>query len=724
MIVTAPLGPSFPLTPCADVAELIAENAADAIFVMDAEGRITFANPAAERIFGWPRGEMVGQVLHDLLHHHHPDGRPYPRHECPVAQAYRTGETLAGHEDVFFRKDGSAVSVSCSNAPLVGSGTVIGSILTVQDVSERKRAEIALRESEAFLRSVLNSSPDCVKVVDLDGHLVFMNGPGLCVMEIDDFSCIQNKAWADLWPVEAGERINLAVAEARQGRTTRFSAFCPTAKGTPRWWEVAVSPVMGAEGQVVSVLSVSRDVTEKKRQEDALEAALARNADILESINDYYYALDPEWRFTAVNRKVEERTGKCRNEIIGRLLWDVFPKAAPAAAYGDQPGPADERRVLNREVFSSELGIWVEATVYRDHRGTEVYFRDISKRKAIEQALIDREARFRTLAEAIPQLVWSARPDGSCDYLNPRWVEFTGVPEEHHHGLRWLEVVHPEDRPRTAKAWENFIAGRSAYDVDYRLRSRMGVYRWFQARAVIQHDQDGRATRIFGTSTDITDKKDVEEQQLLMARELHHRVKNTLATVQAVISATARKATTTDEFYQAVTDRIVSLSRTHTLLVNNEWGGATVTDIFRSELAPYNDESSSRIILDGPPVQLSSELALALGMAAHELTTNAAKYGALSLPDGCIQVRWSVVREQDAWLTLEWVEQDGPPVEEPTRKGFGSVLLERVLGRQVSGEVKVEFAPDGLRVRVRAPLTSSHEPSEPDTVVPDASWSQ
>ena len=155
-----------------DIARVITENAADAIFIMDRAGRITFANPAAERIFGWRQEELIGRVLHDVLHYHRPDGREYPAEDCPIAQGYRSGKTLAGQDDVFFHRNGSAIHVSCSSAPITRGDAVVGSVLTVQDVTERKESEAALRESEAFVRSVLDSSPDCVKVTDLDGRLL------------------------------------------------------------------------------------------------------------------------------------------------------------------------------------------------------------------------------------------------------------------------------------------------------------------------------------------------------------------------------------------------------------------------------------------------------------------------------------------------------------------------------------------------------------------------
>jgi two-component sensor histidine kinase len=201
------------------------------------------------------------------------------------------------------------------------------------------------------------------------------------------------------------------------------------------------------------------------------------------------------------------------------------------------------------------------------------------------------------------------------------------------------------------------------------------------------------------------ERERAEERQALMVRELHHRVKNTLATVQAVVNSTARRAQTITEFSDAVTERIISLARTHTLLVDDAWGGASLHQILKTELEPYNN-GQQRVKLDGPEVHLPDSIALAFGMAVHELTTNAAKYGALSLPTGCVQVTWSVEgTDSDRRLHLEWREGDGPPVEIPKRKGFGSTLLERVLGRQLQGEVTTEYLPEGIRVRVDAPLT-------------------
>ncbi len=196
-----------------------------------------------------------------------------------------------------------------------------------------------------------------------------------------------------------------------------------------------------------------------------------------------------------------------------------------------------------------------------------------------------------------------------------------------------------------------------------------------------------------------------EQSQALMVRELHHRVKNTLATVQAVVSSTARHARTIDELRETVTDRIASLARTHTLLVDNAWGGASLRTILDAELAAYDNSATERLYLQGPDVHVPDATALAIGMTVHELTTNAAKYGSLSVPHGKLEVHWSL-RERDTsqWLHVSWRERNGPSIQPPTRRGFGSQLIERVIVRQLGGEVRVEYAPTGLEVDLALPL--------------------
>ncbi len=195
-----------------------------------------------------------------------------------------------------------------------------------------------------------------------------------------------------------------------------------------------------------------------------------------------------------------------------------------------------------------------------------------------------------------------------------------------------------------------------------------------------------------------------QERQAFLNRELHHRVKNNLATVQAVVNSVARSSDSLASFKSAIYGRLGSLAKTHDLLVVNGWHGASLKDILESELQPYRGDGAQRVELAGPPVQLSTDAALPVAMLVHELVTNAVKYGALSVPSGRLRVTWVLSQDTDTpVITLDWVETGGPRVHDPAREGFGSKLLERV-SRQLNGTVTREFAAEGLRLRLTAPL--------------------
>jgi two-component sensor histidine kinase len=197
----------------------------------------------------------------------------------------------------------------------------------------------------------------------------------------------------------------------------------------------------------------------------------------------------------------------------------------------------------------------------------------------------------------------------------------------------------------------------------------------------------------------------IEQRQTLLVRELHHRVKNTLATVQALVGATGRSSGSFKEFYHSFSNRIVSLAKTHNLLTEDYWQTASLREIALTELKPFAESRQPRFMLIGPPVELSADLAVPVGMALHELTANAVRYGALSVPAGYVQIRWSVgEREGARRLHLEWREFGGPPVSAPQHQGFGSTLLQRVLPMQCHAEVEVRYDREGLQFQMNAPL--------------------
>lgn len=218
----------------------------------------------------------------------------------------------------------------------------------------------------------------------------------------------------------------------------------------------------------------------------------------------------------------------------------------------------------------------------------------------------------------------------------------------------------------------------------------------FIYQPIIEHD--GQVSGVFVEGSDITEQVEAQDRQRLLMDELNHRVKNTLATVQAIAQQTLRGSTTPEQFTEAFESRLMALSKTHNALTDSHWSGAGLRQILWQELSPYGAE---RVTLSGPEIQLSARLALALGMVFHELATNAAKYGALS-EAGQLRVTWSV--EDTEVLSLEWRETGGPTPKPPSRRGFGSRLIERSITGELQGTVAIDYDPAGLICRFTVPL--------------------
>lgn len=212
-------------------------------------------------------------------------------------------------------------------------------------------------------------------------------------------------------------------------------------------------------------------------------------------------------------------------------------------------------------------------------------------------------------------------------------------------------------------------------------------------RAIVERDEALAASR------------EVGRRQNLLVRELHHRVRNTLAMVQALVGATARTSSSMKEFHSAFSSRIASLAKVQTLLTEDYWQTASLRDMALNELKPFHEAGRSRFVLNGPAIELSADLAVPVGMALHELTTNAAKHGALSARAGRVEIAWEVREDLDRrCLHLEWSETGGPPVRVPDQEGFGSTLLRRVLPMQCRGKAQLDFNPTGVRFALDAPL--------------------
>jgi PAS domain S-box-containing protein len=269
--------------------------------------------------------------------------------------------------------------------------------------------------------------------------------------------------------------------------------------------------------------------------EEAAKASSQRANEILESISDAFYAVDSDFRFTYVNRKAEEWWGRSRDQLIGRHYATEFPEAVGSESYRMHLQVMTERQPVRFKTVSPVLNRWIEVSIFPDkHGGLSCYFRDISVRENAEEALRLSESRARTLADAIPHILWANDAKGAAVYFNRRWFEYTGLSEEASVGPGWEAVVHPDDALQSKARWNRAQETGEVFDTEYRLRRHDGKYRWFIGRNVPMKDEEGRITGWFGSATDIQDMREAAEA--LQASEERLRVTLESATDYAVIT--------------------------------------------------------------------------------------------------------------------------------------------------------------------------------------------
>lgn len=318
------------------------------------------------------------------------------------------------------------------------------------------------------------------------------------------------------------------------------------------------------------------------------------------------------------------------------------------------------------------------------------------------------EARFRVLADAMPQMVWSTRPDGYHDYYNARWYAFTGMQPGSTDGEEWNGMFHPDDQARAWQEWSHSLGTGEPYEIEYRLRDASGAYRWTLGRALPMRDDDGNIVRWFGTCTDIHESKLLQEQQLVVAHELSHRIKNIFSIVSGLVTFTTRFHPEMAVGAEALRERILALGRAHNFIgpegeASHAAGLNSLHGLLDELLAPYRGDTHPRIIVTGEDIRVDDRSATPFALLFHELATNAAKYGALGQEEGRVEI---TTGSSDASAHIEWREVGGPIVERPEVEGFGSKLIDLSIVRQMGGRIEREWLPEGLSLKVSVPQQS------------------
>jgi PAS domain S-box-containing protein len=321
-----------------------------------------------------------------------------------------------------------------------------------------------------------------------------------------------------------------------------------------------------------------------------------------------------------------------------------------------------------------------------------------------EQLAIEQERASLALdAARMGEFEWETAADRLI--ISPRMARITGLPPgamPAQGGQAVFHYVHPDDAERLRLAIADGLSRGDRYEVEYRMvRPDDGRVLSMYSAGVATRAADGSLRRLTGVVRDITERRSEDDARNALVAELDHRVKNVLASVQSLAAQSARKTTSLDAFLKTFAGRLEAMASAHTLLTATRWRGADIGNIAAAELGGL---APGQARWSGPEILLNPRATNALTLALHELATNAVKFGALSAENGRVEVVW--VRLAGGGFELTWTERGGPSVAPPTRRGFGSTLLERVTGRELGGEARMEFAPQGVRVTITADATA------------------
>lgn len=314
-------------------------------------------------------------------------------------------------------------------------------------------------------------------------------------------------------------------------------------------------------------------------------------------------------------------------------------------------------------------------------------------------------------ATRMPMLFTNARePENPVVYANQAFLDLTGWTREEVLGESFNSLMSRGASAEALKEIESAVDGRLKEDPEICYRRKDGTQFWASLSVSPVRDEDGTIVQHFASVIDLTRHKAEQANCKLLIDELNHRVKNTLATVQSIVKQALRTATDPTVIRESIESRIFALSRSHDVLSRQNWSGAGLHDLIETAMEPFavTDGQVERFKVEGDNIRLRPKTTLALGIAFHELATNASKYGAFSNDAGTVSIGWTIAPSAAGdRLILHWREKDGPPVAPPTRKGFGTQVIERGLAHELDGDVRLDYAPSGVVCTMDIPAPKS-----------------
>ena len=583
-----------------------------------------------------------------------------------------------------------------------------------------QKAEAALRESEVRYRTLVKATgavtwscpPSGLHIEPQPEWMAFtgqsageMLGDGWTkAVHPDDLAAAGSK-----W----GEAVASGLLFSNEHRIRRHD-------GQWRWMRVLAVPILDAADDVLTWFGSNVDITDRKVAEATLRTSENRYRRLFEAAHDGVLILDPETRkIVDANPFMTGLLGYTREQLIGMELYEIG-FLADAQASRDMFQTLKAMRQIRYESLplknqgGNVREVELVANLYAETGQSVIQcnVRDITERKQAETALRQSHDTYLKLIENNPFGVYLIDSDfrvvqasASVQKAFGDIVPLIGRDFEEVVRILWQEPLAGEVIARFRHTLETGEGYHSKDTTGKRAnRNTEESYDWQLERVKIPGGRFGVVCYFY----DLTERKRFEEHIVLLMNEVNHRAKNLLAVVQAVAKQTA-KHSSPEIFMERLSERINGLGASHDLLVKNQWQGVEVANLVEAQLAHFEDLIGTRVLLEGPPVRLTPAAAQGIGMALHELATNAAKYGALSNSEGRVRISWQVVAAKEPTFTMQWLEEGGPTVAAPSHNGYGQIVIGSMVEAAVDGTAEIDYRESGLSWKLSAPVADALE---------------
>jgi PAS domain S-box-containing protein len=696
--------------------DAIINNTMMAIFVMDDRQHCVFMNKAAETLTGYRLAETQGRPLHDVVHHKYPDGRHYPLEECPIDRAFPERNQMQG-EELFVHKDGSFYPVAFTASPIRDeSGEPIGTIIEVRGIAGEKAQKAAARETEERYRLASLATNDAIWDWDLVNNRVLWNEAlqtsyGHRLDRLDE----AGEWWIEHIHPDDRDRVDRTIHDVIDGAAERWSEEYRFRRADGSYAEVLDRGhvIRDASGRATRMIGAMLDLTERHAAEAALRESEAKFQAIANSVDQMIWSTQPDGYHDYFNQRWYDYTGVPEGSTDGEAWIGIFhpeDQEHSRQLWLRCLATGDPYHIEYRLRHRSGQYRWVigRAHPVRDDAGSITRWygtcTDIHDLKVAEAELQRTSALLGLIGDSAPDMIYAKDRHSRVLYANASAARVIGRPLEQivgHTDFDW--AANAAEAAAIVENDRRVIEAGETLDSDETFTGPAGEVRHYRSVKSPLRDNAGAIIGLVGISSDVTERRQAQERERLLAREVDHRAKNMLAVVQSVVQLT--RADDMATFAAAIGGRIQSLARAHSLLAASRWEGADLRQLVTEELAPFTSRDASHVQISGPAIRLRPEAAQALALVVHELATNAAKYGALSAPVGELRIAWTVATQGsgESRLDLRWHERGGPPVSAPTRRGFGSTVMRASVERQLKGTVSLDWDPAGLVCELTLP---------------------